>query len=258
MNQEIKDIVIVEKPELLFEDLSENKIRMISIEDETYLEQKSIELIEYMRNNHDQKVSDEQKDNMYLDLQKMWNEVSGKNGGRLNDINFFLILHRQEYNYLVTLLRNKMEYDVDTIFFAMELDKMIKTMADDHKFENDITAKPFDMTPVDVHYLYQLLSRHKVKGLSKESYYFAEIIKRIALTSKIFNYYQETYKNIAKAVQLWVASLEEGVSIQEGDKIYQLIWGDTDIKPVFSDKPAEPKKVETEETVEAVEVVTEK
>lgn len=253
MSQEIKEIVIVEKPDVQFVDLSENKVRMISSDDETYLEEKAKELIEYMRNNHNQDISDESKDNLYLELQKMWNEVSGKNGGRLNSINFYLVLHRQEYNYLVSLLRNKMEYDVDTIFFAMELDSMLGAMADDNKFENDKTAKQFDMTPVDVHYLYQLLSRHKVKGLSKESYYFAEIIKRIAMSSKIFNYYKETYTNIAKAVQLWVASLDKGVSIQENDAVYQLIWGGTDIKPVFNDNQTPNENSISVEEVEEVE-----
>jgi hypothetical protein len=247
MSDELKDIVIVEKPELQFTDLSENGVRMISIEDETYLEQKAIELIEYMRNNHSQDISNKEKDTLYSELQKMWNDVSGKDGGRLNNINFFLVLHRQEYNYLVNLLRNKMDYDVDTIFFAMELDNMIKTMVDDNKFEDDNTAKQFNMTPVDVHYLYQLLSKHTVRGLGKEAYYFAEIIKRIALTSKIFNYYKESYTNIAKAVQLWVASLDKGIAIQENDKVYQLIWGDSDIKPVFTDKPSEEEGVDVKE-----------
>ena len=89
------------------------------------------------------------------------------------------------------------------------------------------------MTTVDIHYLYQLLSKHTVRGLSKESYYFAEIIKRIAMASKVFNYYKETFANIAKSVQLWVASLDKGVTIHESDPIYQLIWGDSDTKPSF-------------------------
>tara|TARA_R110000772_G_scaffold2410_2_gene8423 strand:+ start:44925 stop:45689 length:765 start_codon:yes stop_codon:yes gene_type:complete len=241
---QMKEIVIVEKPELQFIDLNENKLRLISEEDENYLEQKASELITYMRNNHDQSISSKEKDNVYLELQKIWNEVSGRDGGRLNTINFFLILHRPEYNYFVNLLKNKMEYDVDTIFFAIELEKMITEMSQDNKFTTDFDAKQFDMTPVDVHYVYQLLSKHTVKGLNKDSIAFAEIIKRIAIASKVFNYYKETFNNIAKAIQLWVASLEEGVSIQKEDPIYKLIWGEGDIVPSFTSKKVEEESEE--------------
>ena len=127
----MRDIVIVEKPDLQFTDLKGNKVRLSSMEDESYLEGKSKELLEFMRNNHDQNISDGEKDRLYLDLQSMWNEVSGRDGGRLNTIGFQLILHRQEYNYLVSLFKSKMEYNVDTIFFAMELDAMLKRMAND-------------------------------------------------------------------------------------------------------------------------------
>lgn len=239
MSQEMKGIVIVEKPDVQFTDMNDNKVRLISLEDETYLEEKASQMIEYMRNNHSQDITDDERNQRYGDLQEMWNEVSGRDGGRLNNVNFYLILHRPEFNYILTLLRNKMEYDVDTVFFAMELDTMLNKMAEDGKFTDDKTAKQFDMTPVDVHYIYQLLSKHKVKGLSKDSYLFAEVIKRIAMSSRIFNYYKETYMNIAKAIQMWVASLEKGFVINEDDMVYKLIWGDSDIKPTFSKEDTE-------------------
>lgn len=231
--QDLKNIVIVEKPDLLFEDLNGNKIRMISLEDETYLEEKYRSMIQYMRDNHSQDLSEQEKDLMYEDLKRMWNEVSGKDGGKLNSITFYLILHKQECKYLVNLLKNKLEYNVDSVFFAMELENMINGIIENNEFVGDTDAKAFDMTPVDVHYLYQILSQHTVKGLGKNSYYFAEIIKRIALTSKIFNYYKETFTNLSKAIQMWVASLDKGVIINEEDKIYHLIWGDSDKKPSF-------------------------
>lgn len=255
MNQEMKGIVIVEKPDLQFTDLNGNKIRMISVEDETYLEEKAQELINFMRNNHSQDLSDGEKDLLYSELQVMWNEVSGRDGGKLNDTSFHLVLHRPEYNYLVSLLREKLLYDVDTIFFAMELDNMVQAMLANSKFPDDKTAMPFNMTPVDVHYLYQLISKHTVKGLKKESYYFAEVIKRVALSSRIFNYYKETYANIAKAIQMWVASLDKGVAIQEGDSVYELIWGDSDVKPNFITDTTDVKDVK--DVVDVVDVADE-
>ena len=51
MSQEMKGIVIVEKPDVQFTDMNDNKVRLISLEDETYLEEKASQMIEYMRNN---------------------------------------------------------------------------------------------------------------------------------------------------------------------------------------------------------------
>jgi len=243
--QDLKSIVIVEKPDLLFEDLNGNKIRLISAEDETYLENSYKSMIEYMRDNHSQELSEEEKDTMYLDLQRIWNEVSGKNGGRLNEISFNLILHKNECKYLLNLVKTKLEYDVDSVFYAMELNNMIEKMVESGEFTDDGTGVPFEMSAVDIHYLYQIISKHKVKGLTKNSYYFAEILKRIALSSKVFNYYKENFTNIAKSLQLWVASLDKGFAIKEDDKVYQLIWGNSDTKPVFniSKDPKETKEV---------------
>lgn len=244
MSQDLKDVVIVEKPELTLTSENGELVRVISQEDELYLTGKYDEIIKFMRDNHSQDISDEEKDSLYIELQKMWNEVSGKNGGRLNEVSFNLILNRDEYRYLTDLIVNKMEYDVDTIFFAEELIDMINDMRKDDKFLNN-ESKPFNMTPVDIHYLYQLLSKHTVKGLSKQSRNFSNVIRRIALSSKVFNYYKELYANLAKSITIWVHSLDKGTFISETDNAYKMIWGDSDVKPVFAEK----KDVETVEEV---------
>ena len=235
MNQQkedLKNIVIVEKPEFFYED-KDNKVRLISTDDEDYLEGTYTEMIEFMRTNHNQAASDKEKDELYGKLQEMWNEVSGKNGGKLNEVSFSLVLYRKEYNYLLSLIRDKFEYDADTIFYGLELQNLLKNMSDNSKFNGDHDAKGFIMTPVDVHYLYNLISKITVKGLGEKSIYFANIIQRIAMTSRVFNYYKEKYTNLAKAIQFWVASLDKGVTIPETDNAYKLIWGGSDIKPTF-------------------------
>lgn len=230
---QIKDIVISEKPELTFKSRDEEVIRIISQENEEFLEGKYQEMLKFMRDNHSQDYTEEQKDQLYKDIQIMWNEVSGKEGGKLNSISFNLILHQEEYNYLKSVINNKTEYTVDTIFYAMEIQSMMEKMLENNKFESQNQAKPFEMTAVDIHYLYHIISSHKVKGINKQSIIFAEIIKRIALSSKVFNYYKEMFDNIAKAVQLWVTSLDKGFYIDKNDKSYNLIWGDSDKEPDF-------------------------
>lgn len=242
--EDINKIVLAEKPNLNYTAMDGENIRIISNEDEKALDQKYEEMMEYMRTKHDKSLSDEEKDELYGNLQIMWNEVSGKNGGKLNDVSFNLVLHEDEFKFLYDMVKNKFEYDVDTIFYAIELRDMLNDMESKGKYSNDKQAIAFRMTPVDLHYLYHLVAKKTVKGLTKQSYLFAEIIKRIALSSTVFNYYKTKFDNAAKAVQLWTASLDPGMSIPEDDRVYQLIWGDSDVKPDFSDpKPKGTKKV---------------
>ena len=244
--EELKNVVISEKPELNFTTKEGNLVRILSKEDEEYLDQSYNELIQFMRDNHSQDITNEEKDDLYSKLQIMWNEVSGKKGGRLNEISFNLVLHRNEYKYLLDLLRNKIEYDVDTIFYGMELRDMLENMKNNETYKNDEEGIAFKMNPIDIHYLYHIISKQTVKGLSTQAYNFTEVIKRIALSSNIFNHYKEKFDNVAKAIQLWIASLDKGVIIKEVDPIYQMIWGDSDDKPSFA-------PVDSEENVQSIE-----
>ena len=242
--EELKNIVISEKPDLTFKAKNGENLRILSTEDEKFLEEKYKEIIDFMVDNHSQKHEEEVKNNLYGQLQEMWLTVSGKTG-KMNDISFNLILYRDEYKYILDLLRNKIEYNVDTVFYGLELEKMIKQMIEEDKFEEEEQAKGFIMTSTDIYYLYHLLSTHTVKGLSRQSYLFAEIIKRIALSSNVFNHYKSKYDNLSKAIQMWVASLDEdGIIIGEEDPVYNLIWGETDKKPTWKTNKKELEKVE--------------
>jgi hypothetical protein len=244
MSQDLKSIVISEKPELFYQPEGGEKVRILSIEDENYLDSKYDSTIKFMVENHSQDYDDLKKDDLYQNLKDMWNEVSGKEGGKMNDISFSLVLNKQEHKYLLDLLRLKIEYDVDTIFYGLELENLIESMNGGDKYENDIECKAFDMTAVDIHYLYHVLKTHKVNGINKASRTFASIIRKIALSSNVYNYYKQKFENLSKAIQMWVASLEPNFAISGIDPIYKMIWGDVEEseRPIF-------KKEEVKEEV---------
>ena len=231
MNKEqIGNIVIAERPEL--EVLADDgiKVRLVEAEDEKFIEGKYDEMVSFMVDNHDQSLPEKDKDTLYDELRKMWNVVSGKQGGKLNDISFNLLLTKEEAKYLKKILSQNAEYDVDTIFYAIEVAELITSFIDT-SFESEKQLKKFTMTATDMHYLYHLISKHTVKGLTKQAYTFANIIRSIGASSKVFNYYKEKYDNLAKAIQFWVHSLEKGVTIDKNDQVYKLIWGNTDKEP---------------------------
>ena len=109
------------------------------------------------------------------------------------------------------MIQSKLEYDVNTIFLAIELTEILGTMRSD-KFSNDTDSIPFLVDATEITYIYHLIAEHKVKGLTKDTYTFSEILKRIGAVSKVFNYYDTIGKNVSTDVLDWVACFEEGVS----------------------------------------------
>ena len=98
---------MTEKPMLAIGD-----VRIISEEDETFLDDKLKEIQDFMANNDGSDKSEEEKDNLYMEAQRLWGELSGTTG-KLNFVNFNIVLNRDQYQYLTGLLRDKFEYDVD-------------------------------------------------------------------------------------------------------------------------------------------------
>ena len=96
---------------------------------------------------------------------------------------------------------------------AIELTNLLASMKDT-KFTDDNQLTAFSVDATEITYIYHLISKHKVKGLSKDSYTFANILKRIGDISKVFNYYDTAAKNLTGEIQNWVAAFEEGVTIE--------------------------------------------
>lgn len=198
----------VTKPEIkFFENESEQII--ISNEVELTLDNK-INLIEsFMKNNSGKGKSELEKDNLYLDAQNLHKEYSTS----LRNVKYNFHLNRNQWNFLTNLILSKIEYDVNTVFFAIELTDMLGALKE-IKFTNGTDIIPFPVNATEVTYIYHLISPHKVKGLTKEAYMFAQVLKRIGNISKVLNYYNTTGENLFKDIKNWVVSFEEGVYVE--------------------------------------------
>ena len=120
-------------------------------------------------------------------------------------------MNRPQFNFLSDLLSKNMEYDINTIFFVIELKKAFENWAvteTGDKFTNDDEAKEFEIGAIDLEYLWQLVSTHKVKGLSKSTYLFAQVVRRMMELRTISLYYDSEGKRLSKSIQEWVASFE--------------------------------------------------
>lgn len=205
MTRKIETNVV--KPETKFEYLGEN-YQHINNEHEVSLDSK-IELVsQYMKNNTGKGKTTEEQDSLYLESQKLWKDfISTLEGAKYN-----FYLNKDQWKFLTDLIYSKLEYDVNTVFFAIELNQVLSDIKSSKYTGYEIL--PFAVTATEVTYIYHLIQNHKVKGLGKDSIVFSQILLTIGAISKIFNYYDATGKNLSNDIQDWVLTFEEGVFLE--------------------------------------------
>lgn len=199
----------VVKPSLItFE--NEVEYRLISTQDESTLDLAINEIESFMKNNDGKGKTELEKDELYKGAIDLWNKYANT----LRDVNFTFYLDRRQYNFLTDLLIKYMEYDVNTLFLAIELTNMLGEWNQIGTAKDDSTLNGYTTDATEITYIYHLISKHKVKGLSASSYRFAEVLRRIGNISKIIAYYDTYAKNMSKDIQEWVAAFEDGVLIE--------------------------------------------
>jgi hypothetical protein len=201
----------VVKPSVIF---TENDIdyRNINEEFENNLDAKYQAVLDFTKNNNGENKTDLEKDNLYKDAQQLWTDYTNA----LKSTRYNFNLNRTQWKYLSDLIQGKLEYDINTVFIAIELTEVLGTMREDSKiFNNDTDSFAFLVNATEITYIYHLIAEHKVKGLTKDTYTFSEILKRIGAVSKVFNYYDTIGKNLAADIQDWVACFDENVTMEQ-------------------------------------------
>jgi hypothetical protein len=197
------------KPEISFNE-NDTQYLLINTLEESTLDNKILELENYMKNNPGKGKSDKEKDDLYKAAQQLWRNYANS----LKDTKYNFYLNKAQYKFLTDLILSKLEYDVNTVFFAIELTDTLANMKD-MKFVNEQDLLNLPVNATEITYIYHLIAKHKVKGLTKDAYTFANILKRIGAISKIFNYYDTTGKNLSTDIQDWVSTFDEGVILSQ-------------------------------------------
>ena len=184
-------------------------MQLIATEQENKLDSIIQEIKDYMSNNSGKGKTNSEKDEMYLSAQKIWKSFIDT----LESVRYNFFLDKEQAKYLQDLIQNKLEYDVNSVFFAIEIKSLIDSIRNS---KTDISS--FPMSATDVTYIYHLISQHKVKGLGKDSINFSQILLMIGSVSKIFNYYDTTGKNLATDIQDWVLTFDDSVNFDNSIK----------------------------------------
>lgn len=193
----------VVKPKISFM-VDGTEYRLISHEDEMQLDGKIDIISTFMANNNGFGQSEEYKDDLYARAKELWQQYASV----LRDVKYTFWMNRKHFQYITSLLLEKLEYDVNTVFFAIELTNMLGTWKKEGTNKNDVDFKTYTADATEVTYMYHLIAKHKIKGLTNEAYMFAEVLRKIGDISKVISYYDTAAKNLSKEIQNWVASFE--------------------------------------------------
>jgi hypothetical protein len=196
------------KPQLsFFENEKTNEI--LTSQDETNLDSRIFDVENFMKNNNGKGKSESEKDELYKDAQNTWKSYAAY----LRDVRYNFYLNRSQWKFLTDLIISKLEYDVNTVFFAIELTELLGNMKN-VKYTNDTDLVAFPVNATEITYIYHLISPYKIKGLCKDAYTFSQVLRRIGDISKIFNYYDTSAKNLSTEIQNWVTAFDENVTIE--------------------------------------------
>lgn len=194
------------KPKIsFFENEEENLI--LDISQEVLLDNKMNEVEEFIKKNEGKGKSEEEKDELYKNAQELWKSYAIS----LKETKYNFLLNRKQWRFLTDLILIKLEYDINTVFLAIELTSLLGSMKNIN-FKDDNELVKFSVNATEITYIYHLIANHKVKGLSKDAFTFSQVLIRIGDISKVFNYYDTAGKNISKEIQDWVTLFEDGVT----------------------------------------------
>lgn len=211
-NNKIETNVV--KPEIKFFE-NEEEFVILDSKWETSLDSKILEIEAYIKENSGKGKSETEKDELYKNAQEIWKGYASV----LTETKYNFFLNRKQYKFLTDLILQKMEYDVNTVFFAIELTNLLGEMKSSSNYNNDVDLIAFPVNATEITYIYHLISKHKVKGLTNNSYLFAQVLRRIGDISKVFNYYDTAGKNLSTDIQNWVVTFEDGVTSEDVESV---------------------------------------
>lgn len=180
-----------------------SEFRIIKEEDELSLDSTVKSIENYISFNHGLGKTEAEKDEYYSTAKQLWSDYVNV----FKNVKFNFYLNDEQFEYFTEMLRDKIEYDANTIFFAIELTDTLGNWAI-HESESKNKVSSYETDAISANYLYHLISTVKVKGLTTESYLFAQVLKKIHEVMKIVGFYDTHAKSLSKDIQDWVASFE--------------------------------------------------
>lgn len=197
------------KPIINFTDNGKEYLHLSPAQELT-LDSRIQEIESFMLSNIGKGKPENEKEELYVKVTQLWKDYATS----LKETKYSFYLNKTQWKFLNELISIKLEYDVNTVFFAIELTELLKEIRNT-KILNDTDIIPLDVDATQITYIYHLIATYKPKGLTKDTYTFSEILLRIGEISKIFNYYNMYSENLSADVTDWVSAFEDGVTLEQ-------------------------------------------
>lgn len=127
---------------------------------------------------------------------------------KVNELTFTFPLSREEYKFIHTAFWSKLTYDGTEVFNLIELKSYLDQW--DETFKSLPKQAEEMYVTIDIRnvvMMYHFLSKHKVKGIEKEFYYFVQVLGKIADTNKLFNAYNVVKERMNSEFFVWSGSI---------------------------------------------------
>jgi hypothetical protein len=183
---------------------NEEEFRILSEVTEESLDSAVKNVENFISYNDGKGHTDQEKDYLYGEAKRLWENYVKV----LRDTKFTLYLNTQQFDYFSKILREDIEYDINTIFFGIELTNTLGTWFKQN-IESDVELSSYESDPVSFNYINHLISTIKIKGLTDEAYLFSQVLKKVNEIMKVVNFYDNHAKSLSKDIQEWVANFEE-------------------------------------------------
>ncbi len=179
---------------------------LINEETKTAIDEKEKEIYTFLNENNDFKsYTESEKDERFQNVISKQNELKDL----IKTCKINLSLNGLEINFLENKLHSNIDYDYETIFYAVHLKKHLLNNLPSVKASDDFKLFETLVLLSDCVLLQHILTKLTVKGLNKSSLAFANICKKLSDVIVLYNFYENISMRLSKSIQEWNMELSK-------------------------------------------------
>lgn len=209
-NDNNKIYTLTKKPQVVgkYDDID---IRFITEEAENILDEMIENVREYIQNNNGFGTSEENKNELYSNAQKMVMLYSNT----LGNTKFSLNIGLREFQFMCDYIQNHAEYNIENVFVGLEVKNFFEALqANFPKTGTGIV--PLD--PTSMTFAYHVVSKWTCIGWNEDTDTFIRLITAFGQISSLIKYYDAQVKILTDDVQDWVYLFEPQITKEDIEK----------------------------------------
>lgn len=173
------------------------------------IEEKKSEIYGIINNNEN--VTDKEVDELYKVLQDKWKDLYKY----INEIRYNIYFKREDAVYILDVIYNNIEYNINNIFLYDEIKNTLKSFG--NSVNKDVVC--LETNVKETMCFYNLIKENKLKKYSNDVDLFINIIKTFNTVVKIMEYFDTLLKNCVNDIHNWLTSKTQLVENENNNKV---------------------------------------